>query len=498
MISFLTYFLLLCIPILLILIVRLKRRRRVVYSHAFLSPFQDFSVKDFLFRTFQLYFDIISDLLIALILALFLSGLLTFSLKKTAVCLDGSYSMLAGTSETPLDRALQMVFERAEKHRFFILAFDPAKSKSRVFSLGRLSRFDTPKEAARWLRSSFIFFNQDESRLEWLFRRGFQKVIYFTDRAQPRQGSLDIVDVGLGRRGFFYPQTVKWDYSTETFVIHLQRYNYDLQIVVERFEEDVGEYIPFTSMENYSREKNSLNFELREEGLYRLRGPDMDFALALEKPHIRAQARGSYSQIVLDVLPQLVKGKGGVLLADLEYRQDEVADLARQIRSLGKQDAMILTVLPRGEIDASPYIHSLERSLSLPSYTEFPPSLFPLKINPQNTVLFYQDPGRINDEQTPIVYSSYLQPSPFPQTTALKLSRDRSGITSYVYRAGDRYSSLNLAPEELFPLQKQEPLTFGSRKIPHLLYAVLLLLLYILKLSFLYLLHNRGYGESRI
>ena len=55
MINFFSYLFLLLIPLLIILIVRLKRRRRVVYSHTFLRSFTDEKLLDYYFIPFSMF-----------------------------------------------------------------------------------------------------------------------------------------------------------------------------------------------------------------------------------------------------------------------------------------------------------------------------------------------------------------------------------------------------------------------------------------------------------
>ena len=91
MFSFFSYLFFLLIPLALILIVRLKRRQRVVYSHTFLRSFEDERLLDYLLRTFRIYYDVLFDLIIAVILALFFSQVVRFTPQPTAICIDGSY-----------------------------------------------------------------------------------------------------------------------------------------------------------------------------------------------------------------------------------------------------------------------------------------------------------------------------------------------------------------------------------------------------------------------
>jgi len=92
------------VPVLLILIVRVRHRQKVTYPHTYFRPLAKQSLRELLLRTFQLYYDVLFDLLLALLLALILAGLLDPLPPRTAVCLDGSYSMTQGQPNTPWTR----------------------------------------------------------------------------------------------------------------------------------------------------------------------------------------------------------------------------------------------------------------------------------------------------------------------------------------------------------------------------------------------------------
>ena len=100
MISFITAIALLLIPILILLIVRVRRRQRIIYTHTFLQPLNDRPLREFLLRTFQLYYDVAADLLLALLLALFLCGLTGFLFALSPD--SGSLFCLSAIFATPL------------------------------------------------------------------------------------------------------------------------------------------------------------------------------------------------------------------------------------------------------------------------------------------------------------------------------------------------------------------------------------------------------------
>jgi hypothetical protein len=200
---------------------------------------------------------------------------------------------------------------------------------------------------------------------------------------------------------------------------------------------------------------------------------------------------GSYSKIVADVLPQVGIADSQLLIADLPYDEETGRRLARKIRALGTQHYKYVTLIPQRYTKTTPLIHPLGRSFSQPSYAELPTDLSQLP--ERSTRLFFQDPERIRDGQTPLVYLSYLeadQPSLFSQPGAEALpgwnvSPRHSGITSIVYTRRARVIPVNLSAEEFFPVSSQRDLVFEPQQVNPLPYFLILLVIYLVKLVFL-------------
>ncbi len=501
MISFLSYFFLFCIPILLILIVNIKRKQRIIYSHTLLRNFQDESIMDFLFRYFHLYFDIIFDLLIAIALSLFLSGLLPAAARKNAVCIDGSYSMILSLEgKTPLDRAVGLIFEGnrlPKKYDLFILAFNPSRGQAEIYPLRGLKKLDSGTRAMEMLTNGFTFFNQELKRLDALFRKGYKRVIFITDSFPYSNTNLEVLEVGRERSGFFYPLSVKHDFTLKSTEISFYRHACNDEIGIEIFNKEKGNFealiVPKNQIYAYD---NHITVTLTEKELHRVYGQKMDFVFNLEGTMIGASAVGGYSKLLLEVLPQLEEGGENVLLADIEYgSQAGLRKLNKKINSFGDYDTKAVTLIPkRTEKSAyENYIHPLESSLSTPCLTEFPESLFALNPN-SDTTIFYQNPIAIQDNYTPIVYLSCLVkdfPPAFVTSLKQKTHLIASGITSYVYEKNGKYTALNLCPDELFDFSARGELVFTIERLKCLPIFIILLLLYSLKIAFLYYL-NRG------
>jgi hypothetical protein len=410
MIEFLGTLALLLVPVLLILIVRLRRRQKLRFSHTYLRSFQDNRLRDFLFRSFQLYHDVLFDLLLAVVLALLLSGLVgERSPNRVAVVLDGSYSMLqaeGGTGEaaqTPLDRALGLIKEgrvEAERYRLYLLGFDPARGRPALFRLRQLQKSlqggASAAAAAEQLVREHLFLSADRSLLSQLYRRGFGRVIFLTDRSLDPPSAVEVVEVGEGRRAFFYPLSTSYDYTRDLFRLLILRQGYGGALRVERFEDAQGAYRAYTAAEEPvvgslpaeagagAGEESAAGrngglaaeppgppasgnggglasgnggglatgltaVEIAQEGLYRLSGGGLSFVLPLARPRIRVRAQGPYSQLLLEVLPdaqQVEEGPAAALLADLPYRPEDIGGIPRRIRSLGRYPQKLVTLIP--------------------------------------------------------------------------------------------------------------------------------------------------------
>jgi hypothetical protein len=506
MLDFFSYLFLLLVPVLLILIVRLKRRRRVVYSHTFLRSFEQQKLLDYLLRTFQIYHDVLFDLILALVLAAFLSQLVRFSPNRSAVCIDGSYSMLQGQGQTGLEKALTLAAGgelSGERQRLYLLGWDGDRGRTGVFRLRMpamppgtdfATRSATIRSFVAELRESHTFFNVDPSALGTLYRRGFRRVIFITDRYAGGDTGLEIIEVGAGERSFFYPTSASYDFSSERFRILLYRFNFDKPIAVLRYDQQLGDYRAIPSAEQPIPGSDLTQIELEAEGLYRILGPGLDFIFALEVPRRTVELAGTYSRILAEVLPQLEEGASRILLADLPYGNQPERKLAGEMRRLGRYERRYITLIPESDTPAAALIYPLERSFSQPCYAELPRQLSALSsLIDDSTGLFFQDPMRTRDGQTPLIYLSYLesgQPIDFSHKGDLdsrgwKLSRPRSGTTSFTYVRKNELRPVNLDAREFFPVPPRKNLEFQRREVDPLPYFFILLVVYLIKIAVL-------------
>jgi len=518
MLEFVSIWLLLSLPVFLLLFVNLRGKQRLVYTHTLLSDFQDRTLGDFLFRTFHLYYDIILDLILALLTALFLSGLLGSAADRTAVCVDGSYSMLLGApGETPLNEALSRSCEEEfESADLYLLAFDPDRGRSRLLSLNRMRRRGGLENLPERLREDLGFFNQDYSPCGALFERGYGRVVVLSDHAAASGGSLEFQTVGRSRpQSFFYPTSIDYDFAAGNFRLTFQLRNLNKEVQVSVYREDSGDYVPVPDAE-ISAGPDSLLCLLPERGLYRFAAGEMDFVFNLAEPATPARAVGDFSRIILGVLPQLEEGNGDLLLLDQPYRAESPSSpgeirstLRRELRSAGTFQHALVTFAPVGAATAGPvgaatgntaidsYIHPLPASLSRPAAAELPGALLGLDL--PGVTLFYQNPARKPDPQTPIVYLSALERRRAPAYETHpegRLSLVQRHLTSYVYRRGDEHVAVNLASEELYGASRETGLRFEAPQARRWLVFLLLLCFYILKSVLLLLLERPAAGKA--
>jgi hypothetical protein len=136
----------------------------------------------------------------------------------------------------------------------------------------------------------------------------------------------------------------------------------------------------------------------------------------------------------------------------------------------------------------------LERSFSQPSYTELPAKVVGAAgLSGKATRLFFHDPQRTRDGQTPLVYLNYLEsddPIEFSsegdfETRGWTVSENRSGITSLTYTRKDELRAVNLSAREFFGVLPGQDLVFRQRRVIHLPFFLALIILYSAKLVFL-------------
>ena len=176
---------LLLLPVLALLFVALRLRRRARYPHELLVRVTRTSPADALFRMLRLYADAAFDGACALVIGFALAGLPKSCSASRAVVLDASLSMTAGlVGERPLDRALAELYADQELAGadLYVLGFDEAAGKPRLRDARReRARSPDPVALAARLQAVEAFFTVDYGLLSELPRRGYASVTLLTD-----------------------------------------------------------------------------------------------------------------------------------------------------------------------------------------------------------------------------------------------------------------------------------------------------------------------------
>ena len=161
-------------------------------------------------------------------------------------------------------------------------------------------------------------------------------MVFITDRLPAGDTNLEVIQVGGEESPFFYPTSVYYDFSSASFQVLLYRSEYPRQIAVLRYDEQLGNFTVIPAAELGIPGSELTVIEIREEGLYRILGPGLDYIYNLSIPKRVVNASGLYSRILTEVLPQLENGQSRTLAADLTYSGEGKRQLVRQIRSLGR------------------------------------------------------------------------------------------------------------------------------------------------------------------
>jgi hypothetical protein len=190
------------------------------------------------------------------------------------------------------------------------------------------------------------------------------------------------------------------------------------------------------------------------------------------------------------VLPQLESGQSQTLIADLPYTGERRREIIRQVRALGRFRRKYITLIPGTFTPTVALIHPLQLSFSQPAYAELPGEIGAATPPGGFTRLFFQDPQRTREGQTPLVYLSYLDaddPPAFsfegdPDRRRWTESERHSGITAFTYVRDDELKPVNLEAREFFRSIPEGSLVFEERLMRHLPYFLILLALYLTKL----------------
>lgn len=215
-------------PVVLLLFVAIRRRKRLSYPHGLLAASDGRRSAAPLFRSLRLYVDAAFDASCALLIGLFLAGLPEpRPWRGPAVVVDASLSMLAGLrGDRPLDEAARVLLSDREAPsqgepaagtdrrgaRLFLAGRDPATGEGVLTDLGRaLEETGSPQELALRLEGAMDFFDCDYALVASLAAKGYGPVTLLSDDASLTGRGVEVVRLATKPPRYLYPASLGWD-----------------------------------------------------------------------------------------------------------------------------------------------------------------------------------------------------------------------------------------------------------------------------------------------
>ncbi|HPE89953.1 MAG TPA: hypothetical protein P5298_05580 [Spirochaetia bacterium] len=208
-------------PVVALLFVALRLRRRLVYPHELLADRSGARPTALLLRTIRLYYDAALDAACAVVVGLAIAGYPRPAADKgPAVVIDASASMLAGLrGDRPLDEAARLALTRyrldepgARRTRLFALGWDPARRRHTLTDRSDvLEAARSPQELAAGLESSESFMSADYALLKGLARRGYGEIRLLTDDASVEGLGVEIVRLPAKPPRYLLLAKAAWD-----------------------------------------------------------------------------------------------------------------------------------------------------------------------------------------------------------------------------------------------------------------------------------------------
>ncbi len=214
----------LLVPVILLLFVALRLRKRLRYPHELLLPRDDAKPLAALLRSLRLYYDTAIDAACAVIVGFALAGYPQPSPRRgPAIILDCSLSMLSGMrGDRPLDEAARLLLsnDALRGTTLFALGWDPVKREHRLADLSEtLEGITSPQQLALALESSEAFLSTDFSLVPELTRRGYGTLTLITDDSAVEGVGVEIRSLAAKSPGYLLPASAAWDENRQRSIV---------------------------------------------------------------------------------------------------------------------------------------------------------------------------------------------------------------------------------------------------------------------------------------
>ncbi|MCG8572093.1 MAG: hypothetical protein MJB14_18315 [Spirochaetes bacterium] len=312
MASYLTYAALLFIPVLFILFVNIRQRQKLTYTHLFFYEIKEKSFMDYLLRVFQLYYDVVFDVLMIFLLAALLSGFFENNKTANAVCLDGSFSMILSDGKAAafnkIVDAYYEDFHKEKKQDLYLLTWSQKKRKSVLVKINKYKKLEK-EDFIKQITSKYPFFNVNYHLLGDLSKK-YQQVTFLTDQLDINNTeNIKVREVGEPKVGYAYPIGSQFNFYKGQFELFLYHNLTQPGIQLHKLSEKRMQFYT-VQPQNYQIEKDNrfLKFYIDDPGIYQVSVKQFVYFIELVKPEWEIETAGDISKIIAQALP-MVAGK---------------------------------------------------------------------------------------------------------------------------------------------------------------------------------------------
>ncbi len=418
----------LLIPVILLLFIALKMRKKVTYPHGLIFQDKNDKPTDFLIRFLKLYGDLFFDVAIALSVSFFLAGYPQARFDKIAVILDSSLSMTRGfPGARAMDLAVRELFENPEygSSDLYLLEYDELSSTTRLFKANKLKiNFNSPLSLARELDDRNKFFSIDYSVLSELKDKHYKKIILLTDNENIQTGSIEVKLFKAMPIVLSYPAQAFYDASVGESVVHF--YSRDSSRLERILRMDPDHNLLPAEPDSFRIEKTPSGFVLRTKnpGIWAVR--ENGYTLPFNAPGApkSAGADGILATKIRDIISGIPREPDPEpkLLLISETKRGQRPNALR-IATSAMDSCVIDPGKTLGAMVASGYKESAEITLTPTSFATADSSLFFLtELQKSNEGIFAETkktalPIRLGDgflvQKKPVPYALHAEPDEY-------------------------------------------------------------------------------------
>jgi len=305
----------LLVPVILLLFVALRLRKRLRYPHELLLPRDAARPLAALLRSMRLYYDTVIDAACAVIVGLALAGYPQPAPRRgPATILDCSLSMLSGMrGDRPLDEAARLLLsdDALRDSTLFALGWDPVKREHRLADLSKsLENSSSPQQLALALESSEAFLSADFSLVQELTRRGYGQLTLITDDSAVEGVGVEIRPLTAKSPEYLLPASAMWDEDRQRSVVRFVGAGGAAITALWQVADDGG--LSRAKPEDYTILPGPSGFELwfEEAGLWAVQWEGRILPFEAPGPPSPISAQGEFSGRLVAALGPIGNGTG--------------------------------------------------------------------------------------------------------------------------------------------------------------------------------------------